>query len=233
MQLCTYLLLVLSITSSLATEKRFSGDSSDKSSNNPFMWMMIKQLDRTETRVNKVHTLSNQNHIAINKIKGLLEKDEITQLKSFMREMRKKMRNMKSEIDDLRTRTCQKDWIRYMGHCYLFVYKKVTWNTAKNECQHKGGYLVKVESAAENSWLILALNAEVWIGLSDIRTEGQWRWTSDNTDTSFSYWLSHEPNGGHRENCVNICKALCGHNIYGWNDLPCNYQLGYVCEKQM
>ncbi|XP_052086302.1 perlucin-like protein isoform X2 [Mytilus californianus] len=83
------------------------------------------------------------------------------------------MTDMQLEILDLKKRTCPQDWMFFMDHCYLFVYKKVTWNTAKNECQQKSGYLVKVESVAENSWLISALNAEVWRGLNDIQTEGQ------------------------------------------------------------
>ncbi|CAC5421972.1 unnamed protein product [Mytilus coruscus] len=194
--------------------------------------MIIKQLDRTETRLNKVQSLSNQNHISINNINGKLEKDKVTQLKSLVNGIQKKMRNMKSEIDDLKKRTCPQDWMLFMGHCYLFVYKKAIWSNAKNECQQKGGYLVKVESVAENLWLISALKAEVWIGLNDIQTEGQWRWTSDNTGISFSYWQSHQPNSGRRENCVHYCKTGCGRNAYGWNDLPCSRPQGYICEKQ-
>ncbi|XP_071142883.1 C-type lectin domain family 4 member M-like [Mytilus edulis] len=173
MQFCIYLLLVLFVTPSLATEKRFSADSSYKSSNNPLIWMMIKQLDRTETRLNKVHSLSHQNHVAINSNQGMLKKDEVTQLKSLLNGIQKKMRNMKSEINDLKKRTCPQNWMFFLGHCYLFVYKKATWNNAKNECQQKGGYLVKVENVSENSWLISALHAEVWIGLNDIEKEGQ------------------------------------------------------------
>lgn len=75
--------------------------------------------------------------------------------------------------------------------------------------------------------------AEVWIGLNDIQIEGQWNWVSDNTSISTSYWQSTEPNGGRAENCVNYCKKMCGKNAYGWNDLHCDYPIGYVCEKQL
>lgn len=75
MQFCVYILLVLFVIRSLATENRFSGDSSDKSSNYPFRWMMIKQLDRTETRLNKMLNLSYKNHVAMSNIKGMLEKN--------------------------------------------------------------------------------------------------------------------------------------------------------------
>lgn len=67
------------------------------------MWMIIKQVDRTETRLYKVHTLSNQNHIvAINSIHGIIKKDKVTQFKSLLNGIQKKMKNMKSEINDLK-----------------------------------------------------------------------------------------------------------------------------------
>lgn len=75
--------------------------------------------------------------------------------------------------------------------------------------------------------------AEVWIGLNDIQTEGQWKWASDNTGISFSNWLSPEPNGGRVENCVHYCKERCRSNVYGWNDGICGLQIGYVCEKEL
>ncbi|CAG2231261.1 PLCG1 [Mytilus edulis] len=104
-------------------------DSSDQSSYNPCILMIIKQVDRTETRLNKVHTISNQNHIvAINSIQGIIKKD--------------------------------KEHVSITG-CSLWViaiYSCIKRNNAKNECQQKGGYLVKVESVAENAWLISALH---------------------------------------------------------------------------
>lgn len=75
--------------------------------------MMIKQLDRTETKLNKVHSLSHQNHVAINSIHGMLKKDEVTQLKSLLNEIQKKMRNMKSEINDLK---------KSKYHCHIRMY---------------------------------------------------------------------------------------------------------------
>ncbi|VDI33526.1 Hypothetical predicted protein [Mytilus galloprovincialis] len=74
--------------------------------------------------------------------------------------------------------------------------------------------------------------AELWIGLNDIKKEGQWRWTSDNSGISFSYWSSGEPNGGRGSYCVHYCKTSCGRNAYGWNDLPCSHTQEYICEKQ-
>ncbi|XP_063406023.1 CD209 antigen-like protein E [Mytilus trossulus] len=271
---CFYILLVWSATSSLATEKNCSEESSNKSTESPCLWMMIKQIVSIENRFNEFMNISNHNKIAINKIVGKLEKDEdiktkvksledcckkqkaqITSLASNVgtqkRECRSiqanqaamisllkgnqnKMMGMQLEINNLKKKSfsCPDDWVTFSGHCYWFVYRNVTWNIAKKNCQQKGGYLAKVDSGAENSWLISKLQAEVWIGLNDIETEGQWRWTSDNTGISSSYWQYPEPNGERTENCVNFCKKTCQQKAYGWNDLPCDYPTGYVCEKQ-
>ncbi|VDI33531.1 Hypothetical predicted protein [Mytilus galloprovincialis] len=216
-------------------EKIISEDSSDTSCNSPFVWMMVKHLDRTDTKLNKVQSLSHQNHIAINNMKGKIVNDEVTEIKSLLNGIQKKMRNMQFEIDNLKRRcsTNPGDWVLFSGHNYMFVYKKVTWNIAKIDCQQKGGYLAKVESGAENSWLISVMKDEVWIGLNDIQSEGQWKWISDNTGISFSYWPSNQPSSKRRENCVQYCKERCGMKSYGWNDESCGSRMGYVCEKQL
>ncbi|XP_076084331.1 perlucin-like protein [Mytilus galloprovincialis] len=154
---------------------------------------------------------------------------------SLLKGNQNKMMGMQLEINKLKKKSfsCPDDWVTFSGHCYWFVYRKVTWNIAKINCQQKGGYLAKVDSGAENSWLISKLKAGVWIGLNDIQTGGHWRWTSDNTGLSTSYWQSPEPNGRRAENCVNYCKKICEQKTYGWNDLPCDYPIGYVCEKQL
>ncbi|CAG2205657.1 unnamed protein product [Mytilus edulis] len=76
-------------------------DSSDKSSNNPFMWMMIKQLDRTETRLNKVHTLSHKNHVAINSLIGMLEKHDVTDIESKVQSLEDCCKKQKTQITSL------------------------------------------------------------------------------------------------------------------------------------
>ncbi|CAC5423717.1 unnamed protein product [Mytilus coruscus] len=217
MLICVYLFLVFSCSYSLATEKRFSGDSPDKSSNNPFMWMMIKQLDRTETRLNKVHSLSHQNHVAINNIKGMLEKDEVKENKSKVQSLEDCCKKQKTQITSLESNvSTQKKECRS-------IEKKVT--SLLNGFQKKMKNMqYEIDKLKKN---------EVWLGLNDIQTEGQWKWVSDNTGISFNYWLSLEPNGGRGENCLHYCKENCHRNAYGWNDFQCGSQKGFVCEKQL
>ncbi|VDI57434.1 neurocan core protein [Mytilus galloprovincialis] len=128
---------------------------------------------------------------------------------------------------------CLNDWISFSNHCYLFVYTKMSWENAKVQCQTGEGYLVKIENSEENTWIKSIVKDQMWIGLNDRQTEGHWVWDSDNSSLTYNDWSPVNPNGGKRENCCMFCKASCSSSgsSYRWNDAPCYYEYGYVCEK--
>ncbi|CAC5411745.1 unnamed protein product [Mytilus coruscus] len=72
---------------------------------------------------------------------------------------------------------------------------------------------------------------EVWIGMSDIQTEGHWIWDFDMSSLTFNQWPPKHPNGGGEENCGHYCKQTCIHSRFKWNDTLCSLVFGYVCEK--
>ncbi|XP_076084835.1 perlucin-like protein [Mytilus galloprovincialis] len=127
---------------------------------------------------------------------------------------------------------CPNGWKSFSDHCYLFVYKQITWMNAGIECHNRGGYLVQVDNSHEERWLTSQLKDEVWLGMNDIQNEGHWRW-SDNSFVSYTNWRYSEPNGGRSENCGCYCKNSCYWSSFNWNDRPCSYlTTGYVCEKK-
>lgn len=74
---------------------------------------------------------------------------------------------------------------------------------------------------------IMPNTAGYWIGLSDEKVEGTFVWNDGTVleDSSFSEWRPGEPNDyAAREDCVQIFKNM------GWNDMPCNWVLSYICE---
>jgi Ca2+-binding RTX toxin-like protein len=90
-----------------------------------------------------------------------------------------------------------------------------TWQQAQAQAQSLGGNLVTVNNQAEQDWLVSTFGGseQLWIGLTDEVTEGQFRWASGETST-FTNWLPGEPNNVGNEDYV-------GMNFDGagkWND---------------
>ena len=71
------------------------------------------------------------------------------------------------------------------GSCYTIVPHRVSWRHAESICNHRGGHLFHVSSAAENNYMTNLLstrfNHSVWMGLHDIGHEEQFTWVSGKT----------------------------------------------------
>ena len=69
------------------------------------------------------------------------------------------------------------------------------------------------------------VSGHVWLGLSDLETEGQFVWT-DGTPLDFEFWQSNEPNNsGNNEHCGHFYESP----PHYWNDLPCNNKVHFLC----
>ncbi|XP_076111679.1 perlucin-like protein [Mytilus galloprovincialis] len=96
-----------------------------------------------------------------------------------------------------------------------------------------GGYLVKITDSEENSWVVDMITKSVkhtygyWMGMADIKNEGDWRWVNDSSAVSYSNWNRGQPNNANNEDCGHFWSAV----NYEWNDIMCNTdQMGYICE---
>ena len=69
--------------------------------------------------------------------------------------------------------------------------------------------------------------SDTWIGLSDQRSEGNWRWVGTQIHGQFFDWNPGEPNNYKNEDCV----GFCINHEYRWNDFSCNDKLRPLCEK--
>ncbi len=78
-----------------------------------------------------------------------------------------------------------------------------------------------------------------WIGLSDQVQEGKWMWTDGSLLANYTNWVNNNPNNyGGNQNCGHMSVGdftIRHHTFYGfhgeWNDLECDFELGYICEK--
>ncbi len=130
-----------------------------------------------------------------------------------------------------------------VGSCYKSFTEPEIWNNAAAKCKSLGAELVKIESAEENEFLtrtvITASAVTYWFGQSDQVEEGKWIWTDGSLQANYANWKNGQPNNyGGKQNCGHIGKgsfSLGSYNYNGytgeWNDLECDFALGYICEK--
>jgi len=108
------------------------------------------------------------------------------------------------------------------NHVYKYISKPYTWYEAKVY----GKPLVTIDSAEEEQFLrSFTNNSSIWIGATDIATEGKWEWLSGNSFT-YSNWKDGNPDNStdNDEGCENYAvlgsdgkwKDACGYEKYGF-----------------
>ena len=74
----------------------------------------------------------------------------------------------------------------------------ITWSDAKAEAEAAGGQLATIAGAAELSTIMATVGsgANLWIGLTDEETEGQFQWVTGEA-ASFTNWMPGMPDNAH------------------------------------
>jgi len=140
--------------------------------------------------------------------------------------------------------TCRSD--AFNGHAYVFCDVAATFDVARSDCRARGMLLVRIDDAAEDTWVHSMIPAADqaddkssvwrWLGANDIVTPDDWRW-----DDGTSFWSggsSGSPVNGAYANwdrgqplrSNNACVTMEA-KLGGWYNLDCPSGHPYVCEQ--
>jgi len=120
------------------------------------------------------------------------------------------------------------DAVLFGGHWYTVVPRRVSWSSAAEQCEARGGHLVCVESAGENAFLArLVGGSAVWLGVRRPNPGDAWQWVTGQP-LGFTDWqASAAPDDGQGKGAY----AYAGEDGH-WRDVPADSPLrhGFVCE---
>ncbi|KAK1153894.1 CD209 antigen-like protein D isoform X2 [Acipenser oxyrinchus oxyrinchus] len=122
-------------------------------------------------------------------------------------------------------KTCPCEWTLFSGKCYYFSNENRDWKKAREFCQSQDSDLTVINSDEELNYLKGRVRVAHLVGMSDLETEGVWKWL-DGSLVDGRMWNPGEPNNQGVEDCGEMSNGKM-------NDIPCNQEQQWICEKTL
>ncbi|XP_071263874.1 CD209 antigen-like protein C isoform X1 [Salvelinus alpinus] len=190
---------------------------------------LTKERDQLHTRYNNLTKERDQLQTSYNNLTE--ERDQLQTERDFLNGRFTNLRNSRLHLVE---QTCPEGWQKFESSWYFLSTETKTWNESRKDCLERGADLVIINSNKEQEFLF-NLNKGVWIGLTDSVTEGNLIWVDGTPLTTPRYWHQPQPDNGAgrldygEEDCVEIRKDQ--RPLEAWNDLSCDREIYWVCEK--
>ncbi|XP_018431303.1 PREDICTED: pulmonary surfactant-associated protein D-like, partial [Nanorana parkeri] len=149
-------------------------------------------------------------------------------LKKQISTLERRMRDLQSLVEKQRKAFAfSKETSRSGNKIYVSNGVEATYPEAKVSCASAGGQLATPRTSEENQAIFSIsrnLKKHAFMGITDMQTEGVFRYPSGETIT-YSNWGPSEPNNTNGvEDCVEIRETG------KWNDENCSSKRFYICE---
>ncbi|KAM8916518.1 hepatic lectin-like [Spinachia spinachia] len=143
---------------------------------------------------------------------------------------------------------CQSGWLLFNTSCYFHSVSQPfkSWHDSREDCLRRGADLAVINNLQEQVNLYEYLPKRdliigswwregVWVGLTDVQTEGNWTWVNNVPLQDGGYWIQGEPNnaqgmGPAGEDCLALLNMK--NSKATWFDSDCRAHKEWLCEKE-
>ncbi|MGH0183024.1 UNVERIFIED_CONTAM: hypothetical protein FKN15_011021 [Acipenser sinensis] len=150
-------------------------------------------------------------------------KGNATKQPSDLQAIQKDVSRLKTAVCVIQTCPCE--WTLFSGKCYYFSNENRDWKKAREFCQSQDSDLAVINSDEELNYLKGKVRVAHLVGMSDLETEGVWKWL-DGSLVDGRMWNPGEPNNQGKEDCGEMSNGKL-------NDIPCNIKQRWICEKTL
>ncbi|XP_052065633.1 perlucin-like protein [Mytilus californianus] len=123
-------------------------------------------------------------------------------------------------------------WVKFRNKQYMYVEEPMTWMDAQSLCYSIGGFLATVSNEKEMRFIksmTRVSSNNVWLGATDMFTEGRWVWIENLEPMSYNIWYPGEPGEGKRANCL----VWYHYKGFYWHDTECYSKRMFICQRSV